>query len=79
MFIWFKALSGSCHELRQGVEIPISFAHVTVTQIAREDQGSAIGTVAAGLSALEHATGVCVTQIVNPRRTSLTGNRPAQV
>ena len=78
MFIWFKALSGSSHKLRHGVEIPISVADVTVTQIAREDQGSAIGTLAAGLPALEHATGMGVTQIVNPRRTSLTGNRPAQ-
>ena len=78
MIVGFETLSGSSHKLRHGVEIPISVADVTVTQIAREDQDSAIGTLAAGLPALEHATGMGVAKIVNPRRTPFAGNSPAQ-
>jgi hypothetical protein len=63
MIVGFETLSGSGQELRHSVEIPISVAHVTVTQVAREDEGSALGTLAGGLPALEHPTGMGVNLI----------------
>ena len=60
MIVRFKMFSGAYHDLGQSVEVPIGVAHVTVTQISREDQGSALGTLTAGLPALQHAAGMCV-------------------
>jgi hypothetical protein len=78
MIVGFETSSGSSHKLRHGVEVPISVAHVTVTQIAREDQSSAIDTLATGLPAPKHAAGVSVAKIVNPWRASLASKSPTQ-
>ena len=78
MSIAFKTFSGSRHEFRQRVKVPVGMANVLVAQIAREDQDPPRRSSVAGLPALQHVTGMGMTQIVNSRRTAWMGQRSAQ-
>ena len=53
-------------------------ANVLVAQIAREDQDPPRRSSAAGLPALQHVTGMGMTQIMDSRRTAWMGQRSAQ-